>query len=342
VASPTASPTPSWAILKNGLAYFFGLVILGGGSITGPDYIINGAGIFIYGGTPAHGNLIGSWAGAAGTDAFGNAYPEGLDITVGTISGSVFEGSDFVLNANGLFIYSGAPALGSLVLALANGSGTDPYGNVYEPLFNAGVWSPVTGTLDQHFGIDTQGNVYISDTAGATVVEIQASSGAYLVYNSSGRGLGNLIASVSPASGTDDVGNPFVAGFATYSGASYAVFANGQLVFGSWILMTPLKNLWFNQGGANVACKYRLVASPPNSVEIIGTLNGSTGPATASAFYQLLPGFRPASQQSFPVGTNLAAAGNYYGQCDTSGNLTINGPSTAGVYLFHAFISLDA
>ena len=56
IANPAASPNPSWAILKNGLAYFFGLV-LSGGTIMGPDYVINTSGIFIYSGTPANGNL---------------------------------------------------------------------------------------------------------------------------------------------------------------------------------------------------------------------------------------------------------------------------------------------
>lgn len=85
LANPTASPNPSWAILANGLAYFFG-VVLAGGTITGPDYIINTAGIFFYSGTPALGNLIGSWTTSAGTDAFGNVYGPGL--TIGSPSAS--------------------------------------------------------------------------------------------------------------------------------------------------------------------------------------------------------------------------------------------------------------
>lgn len=112
LANPMASPSPSWAILKNGLAYLFGLV-LSGGTITGPDYIINTAGIFIYSGAPALGNLIGSWAGAGGADAFGNVFPAGFNITTGTIagttlSGSVFNGSAFTANGAGEFFYSGA------------------------------------------------------------------------------------------------------------------------------------------------------------------------------------------------------------------------------------------
>ena len=42
-------------------------------------------GIFIYNGVPALGTLIGSWAAAAGTDAFGNPYPTGINVTQGTL-----------------------------------------------------------------------------------------------------------------------------------------------------------------------------------------------------------------------------------------------------------------
>jgi len=56
IAAPASSPTPSWAILKNGLAYVFGLIVTGG-TITGPDYIINSSGAFWYTGAPAVGNL---------------------------------------------------------------------------------------------------------------------------------------------------------------------------------------------------------------------------------------------------------------------------------------------
>jgi hypothetical protein len=77
LANPTASPSPSWAILQNGLAYFFGL-ILSGGTITGPDYIINTSGAFFYSGTPALGNLLLSIAATGGTDVYGNVYKSGF------------------------------------------------------------------------------------------------------------------------------------------------------------------------------------------------------------------------------------------------------------------------
>jgi hypothetical protein len=129
--NPAASPTPSWAILQNGLAYFFGLTLFGG-TITGPDYIINTSGIFIYNGTPAAGNLIGSWAGATGTDAFGNAYPQGLNVTEGAVSGTTFTGTDFVINSTGAFFYQGTPGANTMTAAIIPNyltSTQDPYGN---------------------------------------------------------------------------------------------------------------------------------------------------------------------------------------------------------------------
>lgn len=62
-----------WSIDQNGNAEFNNLQIRG--TFLGVDFIINSLGIFIYSGTPATGNLIGSWAPAAGAnDGLGNAF----------------------------------------------------------------------------------------------------------------------------------------------------------------------------------------------------------------------------------------------------------------------------
>lgn len=92
------------------------------------------SGIFGYSPTVAHGNLIFSLSAAAGTDPYGNAYPQGLSLTAGaisglTISGSTFTGTDFVINSSGEFFYSGTPAAGNLVSSVAPAAGTDGFGN---------------------------------------------------------------------------------------------------------------------------------------------------------------------------------------------------------------------
>lgn len=78
----------SWAgasgVDSKGNAYPQGFNIsqgaISGTTFTGPDYIINTAGIFIYSAAPAAGNLLISLAGASGTDGFGNVYGQGLTV----------------------------------------------------------------------------------------------------------------------------------------------------------------------------------------------------------------------------------------------------------------------
>jgi hypothetical protein len=52
------------------------------GVVVATTVIVEGAkgGIFVYSPSPGAGNLIGSWAAQAGTDQYGNAYPQGLAI----------------------------------------------------------------------------------------------------------------------------------------------------------------------------------------------------------------------------------------------------------------------
>lgn len=89
------------------------------------------AGIFVYSPAPGLGNLIGSWAAQAGTDPFGNSYPQGLNVAVGSISGTTFTGVNFIINTSGLFFYNGTPALGNLLISVAPSNGTDRFGNIF-------------------------------------------------------------------------------------------------------------------------------------------------------------------------------------------------------------------
>lgn len=68
---PFVSGSTGWRISKNGNAEFNNITVRGNVIITTVD------GVFVYSGTPAAGNLVESLAGAAGTDAVGNAYPAG-------------------------------------------------------------------------------------------------------------------------------------------------------------------------------------------------------------------------------------------------------------------------
>ncbi|HET7641154.1 MAG TPA: hypothetical protein VFK47_20765 [Ktedonobacteraceae bacterium] len=75
-----------WTINQDGSAEFNNLTVRG--TFNGTNYTINSSGAFFYSGTPAHGNLIVSITSASGTDSFGNSYPQGINVTTGTISGT--------------------------------------------------------------------------------------------------------------------------------------------------------------------------------------------------------------------------------------------------------------
>lgn len=120
--------------------------------------------MFIYSGAPALGNLIVSLAAAAGTDSQGNAYPQGLNVTTGTISGSTFTGTDFIINTSGAFFYSSAPAAGNMVASIAAVGGADSFGNHYP----AGINSQPSGTNGASFANLFDGNLFLGDiVAGA-------------------------------------------------------------------------------------------------------------------------------------------------------------------------------
>lgn len=48
-----------------------------------------------------------------------------------TITGAVFEGTNFIENQDGLFFYDGTPAAGNLIASIAPASGSDSFGNGY-------------------------------------------------------------------------------------------------------------------------------------------------------------------------------------------------------------------
>ena len=100
------------------------------------------SGLFGYSPSAGAGNLIFSLAAKAGTDPYGNAYPQGLSTTLGSISGTTFNGTDFTINTSGEFFYSGTPALGNLVVSIAQAAGTDGFGNAYQAgitSYNGGI-----------------------------------------------------------------------------------------------------------------------------------------------------------------------------------------------------------
>lgn len=99
IQSPNYSPGVSgWIVRITGDAEFNNLTIRG--QFNGTDFIMNAAGLFIYSGTPAAGNLSASIAPVGGTDSFGNSYVAGV---------ATYQGDNLV-----------ALAAGSLLLGLVS------------------------------------------------------------------------------------------------------------------------------------------------------------------------------------------------------------------------------
>lgn len=77
------SGVSGWSVNKDGTAQFNQLTLI---------VSVSGAAVLIYSGTAQLGSLIGSWAGTAGTDAYGNAYPQGLSATGGVLNSATMNG----------------------------------------------------------------------------------------------------------------------------------------------------------------------------------------------------------------------------------------------------------
>lgn len=212
-----------WQIQKNGDAYFYDITATG---ITTSTVVVEGAtgGVFVYSGTPAHGNLIGSWAGQSGTDAYSNSYPQGLNVSLGAISGvtisgatitsTTFEGTDFIINSSGSFFYSGTPGTGNLTFAVTSAS-SDSFGNKtvpglssynssgYATSVNSGFIEFYTGSLGAGWSTSA-----IIETSGSGGLILQASGSAYITLGSEVDGIETTTLSINGQSLVIPQSNP--------------------------------------------------------------------------------------------------------------------------------------
>jgi hypothetical protein len=141
IQSPNYDPgLAGWIIKINGDAEFNNLTIRG--QFFGTDFIINSSGIFFYSGTPAAGNMTGSWAQTAGSDAFGNAYPAGIKVYSAT-------GSAVLSPVDGSFLSTGSSGA---TVRIGDG----------ELDFKASPTDNSTATLIQNFGGPLLGSLAVS------------------------------------------------------------------------------------------------------------------------------------------------------------------------------------
>jgi hypothetical protein len=146
-------------------------------------------------------------------------------------------------NAGGVFVYSGAPALGNPPIFYASSQSVDPFGN------------PITPTV----GLSGIGQF----NAGNTIINVHG-----MFFYSGTPAANNLIGSNTEAAGTDAFNNAYLQGNATYflGISNWTAIANQSLTGGAqtaWYYTTGLTETGWVQGGQWIVTAG--VASPSGS-----------------------------------------------------------------------------
>jgi hypothetical protein len=253
---------------------------------------------------------------------------EGFPLSVATVFQA---GNTIVINSAGEFVYSGVPGAGNLVASIAPGPGTDPYGNAYLAGFAS------------YFGTNT--------------IQMNAGELDFLLSSALQAFIGTVAHGIQLTGGTNT--DAFLASLNILGGAAAQIIASPSVLAQdpnvaftqaeSWHPLT-LQNGWANRGAGFIPARYRLLASPPNTVEIEGNVSSGTIangtvlanlPATAAGPY------RPAKAQSVAVqgalGTTAHSPLDPVIEAETNGDLKLFniGAGTTSVS-FHGLISLDA
>lgn len=89
-------------------------------------------------------------------------------IVAGIVDGTTITGAELIAtnasSGGGIFVYTGTAGLGNPPIANISNGTVDPFGNTVSPLANFG---PISGA---HFGIDRQGQLYLSNASGNTII----------------------------------------------------------------------------------------------------------------------------------------------------------------------------
>jgi hypothetical protein len=249
----------------------------------------------------------------------GNAYFANATIS-GTITSSQIIGDG---TGDEILIYDGTPATNTLIYSLSSIDTTDPYGNAVNEgsTFYAGN-SPYLATV---YGPDN--TIVYSSTAGQH---------SWVEVNQLGPGnsASDKFAFLPLTASTTTI---------VVDGTINAALPGTETVAETWHSI-GMMNSWVTVA-TFVAPQYRMTASPPNTMEVIGTINATS--ATTAVFGTVPTAYYPAHTQQFACACNsLVPSGDAPGiQCDTAGNLSVahtdSVPNNFTLF-FHGFISLDA
>jgi len=172
-----------------------------------------------------------------------------------TLTGTTFDGNNYILNTSGFFLYSGAPANGNLSASIAPAAGTDGFGNSYF----AGIVSYSGNRYSQLVG----GDLLLGDTA---------STGSTAVVETSSTGGQTYIAGSTKTSA--DIAAPWLALFSaagSAKGVVQAVIASGTTQ--PVALTTALAEI---QGSLAVGATAAILDSPSGVLKVTDGRDGNT------------------------------------------------------------------
>lgn len=239
-----------------------------------------GSGIFVYDGTPAAGNLIGSWAAAAGDDAFGNPYPQGLMIGTPANSSTIVlgetGGSPLIYFPTGRSQVSASAA----IQAITMGTGAPSYEQIQ-------IISARDSTEN-----DLVGTTWLSSSPdGSQIPQIQE------FYQDS---LGGLHFYRIMSLAGDAVTGSLTATHPTGSPPSRTTPAVAE----TWQTASLAANFGTNVG--DQAPRFRMDGLAGGIVRLDGVAYTTAATAASATIFTLPPGYRPTQRKRFTTPSNAS------------------------------------
>lgn len=238
--------------------------------------------------------------------------------------------------------YNGTPAAGKLVASISATAGTDTFGNTYPAGFamidTTGIGSEVFLTLDNTLGAQIQ--VYPAGGAAswtpATIWGLKSSSTlASLVLHppvpAGGNQFGQIAIvggdGVSASTSRVIIESGVNAGeidlkTATVISAPIVFDTDGNSTAETWHTPTLLNS--FTAGGPP-SLQYRKLASPPNCVQVCGTIISGATTGSGTAIATLPTGYRPATNTIVLPVNNASTSANLWLGLQSNGSLALHG-----------------
>ena len=268
-------------------------------------------------------------AGVSGWAVFIDGSAEFNNLTIR----GVFQGTNFILNSSGLFLYSGTPAFGNLIASITPTFGTDTFGNTYLEGINTYSGAAFAGLV--------AGNLLLGLIAQPADAGVVGLSGTDTTFVSSPTASDPDAATLALVAGDTTITPLSAAGYPHVDiGAATAgtlAWINGAIIASTVSAGTSTAETWqtpsYNANWAGTTAygglagglgtlRYRKDAE--DNTWLLGCFVASAG--AGSAVLNLPAAYRPKTNYPFPVAfiSGGGVAGNAWMYVSAAGNLNLN------------------